>query len=216
MGKISFRLYLTAAVLTAVVFSSGILFGWFLDSNRVTNVQSQIDDLAVNFQNLDLENSIYQTFGNETFSCSIYTTKAESLSKQTDQLAEELNSFKQMNQFQLSKLDSFKKRYTLMNLGFWLQLVNLKKNCDYNSTTILYFYTTKPCDDCVAQGIVLDTLKRKSPEKLMIFAIDSDLDLGVVTMLKTKYNVTRVPTLVINEKSKIEGFASQSALKEFL
>lgn len=110
MGKISFRLYLIAAVLTAVVFSSGILLGWVLDSNRVTDVQSQIDDLAVNFQNLDLENSIYQTFGNGTFVCSIYTSKAESLSKQTDQLAQELNSFKEVNQFQLSKLDFFKKK----------------------------------------------------------------------------------------------------------
>jgi len=216
MGKINFRLYFIAAVLTAVVFSTGIFIGWLLDSNRVTNVQSQIDDLAVNFQNLDLENSIYQIFSNETFVCSIYTTKAESLSKQTDQLAEELNSFKEMNQFQLTKLDFFKKRYTLMNLGFWLQLVNLKKNCDYNSTTILYFYTTKPCDDCAAQGIVLDKLKRESPEKIMIFAIDSDLDLGVVNLLKTRYNITKVPTLVINEKNKIEGFVSQNKIEEFL
>jgi len=216
MGKISFKLYLVAAALTIVVFSSGILFGWILDSNRVSDVQSQIDDLAISFQNLDLENSIYQAFGNETFTCSIYSSRAESLSKQTDQLAEELNSFREVNEFQLSKLDFFKKKYTVMNLQFWLQLVNLKKNCDYNSTTVLYFYTTKPCDECAAQGIVLDALKRKSPERLMIFAIDSDLDLGVVALLKTKYNVTRIPTLVINENIKIEGFASQSALKEFL
>lgn len=216
MGKISFKLFIIAAALTAIVFSSGILVGWVLDSNRVAIVQSQIDDLAINFQNLDLENLIYQTFRNETFVCSIYTTKAESLSKQADQLAEELNSFKEINQFQLSKLDFFKKRYTLMNLGFWLQLVNLKKNCDYNSTTILYFYTTKPCDECVAQGIVLDDLKRKSPEKLMIFAIDSDLNLGVVNLLKINYNATKMPTLIINEKNKIEGFVNQATLKDYL
>jgi hypothetical protein len=216
MGKISFRLYLIAAFLTAVVFSSGILVGWILDSNRVTDVQSQIDDLAINFQNLDLENSIYKAFGNETSACSIYSSKAESLSRQTDQLAQELNSFKQINQFQLSNLDLLKKRYTVMNLQFWLQLVNLKKSCNYNSTTILYFYTTKTCDECVAQGIVLDSLKGKSPEKLMVFAVDSDLNLGVVTLLKTEYNVAKTPTLVINENKKIEGFASQETLEKYL
>jgi hypothetical protein len=215
MGKISFKIYLVAGILTVLVFSSGILVGWVLDQNRLTTIQSQIDDLQINLQNLDLENSFYSSVENKS-TCLLYITKAESLSKQTDELASRLNTFEDTNQFQLNSLNLLKKRYTLLNLGFWLQLVNLKKNCNYNATTILYFYPTKICDECVAQAIILDSLKKEMPEKLMIFAVDADLNLGIVDLLKKTYNITSFPTLVINEKDKIENFAGKEVLKKYL
>jgi predicted DsbA family dithiol-disulfide isomerase len=48
----------------------------------------------------------------------------------------------------------------------------------------------------------------------MIFAIDVDSKLGIVNALKVYFNVTQVPTLIINEKQKLEGFVSKQDLEE--
>ena len=218
MGKISTRVYIIAGILTLLVFLGGVSLGWYLDYNRVSVVQSQIDNLQLDFQNLQLENSFALAVGGNS-TCSLYASKAVSLSAQTDKLANELNSFSNINQFQTGALNNLKKRYTLLNLEFWTQLTNLQKTCGYNATTLVYFYTAEPnrqCDECVAQGLVLDSLKKQAPDRVMVFAIDYNLDLGIVKTLRAAYNITQVPSIVVDGKQVIKGFADKATLENYL
>ncbi len=212
VAKVSKNIFVTAAVLTALVFSSGIVLGWYLDHNRVSILQSEIGDLQASFTNLDLENSVYQSL-NQTSLCNIYIDKATKFSGEADRLGNMINDFRIVNQFERDDIDALKKKYTTINLQFWLQMVNLKKNCDYNTTTILYFYKISDCDECVAQGIVLDSMKKNYQSNLMVFAIDRDTDLGVVNLLKTVYNVTSVPSIVIDENLKLDGFYNETSIR---
>ncbi|TAL46730.1 hypothetical protein EPN87_04460 [archaeon] len=218
MGKISTRVYIIAGILTALVFLGGVSLGWFLDYNRVYTVESQMNSLQLDFQNLQLENLFISALGNNS-TCSLYSGKAVSLSAQTDKLASDLDDFSNINQFQADTLANVKKRYTLLNLEFWMQLTNLQKTCGYNATTLLYFYTVdpnRPCDECVAQGLVLDAMKKQAPEKMMIFAVDYNLDLGIVKALITTYNITSTPSIIVNSDMVVKGFANQSALGKYL
>jgi hypothetical protein len=218
MGKISTKIYIIAGILTLLIFIGGVAIGWVLDYNRVSIVQSQIDALQMDFQNLQLENSFAQTVGDNS-TCSLYSSKAASLSAQTDQLASELNRFSNINQFQAQTLTSLKERYTLLNLEFWLQLTNLQKACGYNATTFLYFYAgtpNSPCDDCIAQGLVFDLLKRHAPDRVMIFATDTNLDLGIVRSMVQTWNITSVPSIVVDGKYVLRGFTNQTTLQAYL
>jgi len=104
-----------------------------------------------------------------------------------------------------------------MNLQLWLYFRDLREKCNHNVTTILFFYTSQQkCDDCVAEGIVLSRIKKQDPEKYMIFALDKDSKLGIVSTLLSYFNVTQVPTMIINEKVKLEGFYSEEELKNFI
>jgi hypothetical protein len=216
MGKISTKVYIIAGLLTAIVFLGGVGLGWVLDYNRVSVVQSQMDALQLDFQNLQLENSFALALGDNS-TCSLYSSKAVSLSAQTDRLANELDTFGSINQFQ--SLASLKKRYTLLNLEFWTQLTNLQKTCGYDATTLLYFYTVdpnRPCNECIAQGLVLDALKERAPDRVMVFAIDYNLDLGIVRTLIATYNITRAPSIVVDGKQVIGGFTDRAALEMHL
>lgn len=213
MAKVSKSVFITAGILTAIVFSSGIMLGWYMDRNRVSILQSQINDLQVSFANIDLENSFYQTVANQSTLCQLYINRATKFSEEADKLGNLINNFKTINQFDKEDIDSLKEKYTVINLQFWLQVVNLKKNCEYNATTVLYFYKILECDECVAQGLVLDNMKKARPSELMIFAIDRDTNLGIVGLLKGVYNVTRVPFVVINERTGISGFRNETALR---
>jgi len=126
-----------------------------------------------------------------------------------------LESFREISKFNLHNIEGLKDKYFILNLKLWLYMRKLREECNYNTTTILFFYTSvKRCEDCVAQGIVLDQLKKSDPEKYMIFATDVDSKLGIVNALKVYFNVTHVPTLIINEDQKIEGFVSRQELEK--
>jgi thiol-disulfide isomerase/thioredoxin len=216
MGKVRTHIYLKAALLTLLVFVSGVAIGWYLDETRVFFVKSKIDELEVSFSNLALEEEFYRSVATDSKTlCNIYISKANELALQAGKLGSYLESFREISKFGLHNIESLKDRYFILNLQLWLYMRKLREECNYNATTILFFYTSvNKCDDCIAQGIVLDQLKKKDPSKYMIFAIDVDSKLGIVNALKVYFNVTKVPTLIINEKQKLEGFISRQELEE--
>ena len=216
MGKISTRIYLKAALLTFLVFIAGVAIGWYLDESRVSFVKSRIDELEISFSNLALEEEFYRSVATDTKTlCNIYISKANELALQAGKLGSYLESFREISKFGLHDIESLKNRYFILNLQLWMYIRKLREECNYTATTILFFYTSiNKCEDCIAQGIVLNQLKKKDPEKYMIFAIDADSKLGIVDTLKTYFNVTKVPALVINEKQKLEGFVLRQELEE--
>jgi thiol-disulfide isomerase/thioredoxin len=216
MGKVRTYIYFKAAILTLLVFVSGVAIGWYLDETRVSFVKSKIDELEVSFSNLALEEEFYRSVATDSKTlCNIYISKANELALQAGKLGSYLESFREISKFGLHNIESLKDRYFILNLQLWLYMRKLREECSYNATTILFFYTSvNKCDDCIAQGIVLDQLKKKDPNKYMIFAIDVDSKLGIVNALKVYFNVTQVPTLIINEKQKLEGFISRQELEE--
>jgi thiol-disulfide isomerase/thioredoxin len=216
MGKISTRIYLKAALLTIAVFITGVAIGWYLDETRVYFVKSKIDELEISFSNLALEEEFYRSVATDSKTlCNIYISKANELALQAGKLGSYLESFREISKFGLHNIESLKDRYFILNLQLWLYMRKLREECNYNATTILFFYTSlKKCDDCIAQGIVLDQLKKKDPNKYMIFAIDADSKLGIVNALRVYFNTTKLPTIIINEKLKLEGFVSKQELEE--
>ena len=216
MGKVRLHIYLKAALLTFLVFISGVVIGWYLDETRVSFVKSKIDELEISFSNLALEEEFYRSIAtNKNTICNIYISKANDLALQAGKLGSYLESFREISKFSLHNIEILKDKYFILNLKLWLYMRKLREDCNYNTTTILFFYTSmERCEDCAAQGIVLDQLKKSDPEKYMIFAIDVDSKLGIVNTLKVYFNVTKVPTLIINEKQKIEGFISRQELEK--
>jgi len=216
MGKISTKIYLKAAVLTFLVFISGVLIGLYLDEKRVSFIKSRMDELEISFSNLALEEEFYRSVAiNKETLCPIYISKANDLAVQAGKMGSYLETFREVSRFSRGEIEKLKDKYFVLNLHLWLYIRKLREECNYNATTILFFYTSvRGCEDCISQGIVLDRLKKSEPEKYMIFAIDVDSKLGIVDALKTYFNVTKVPTLVINERHKLEGFVSKKELEE--
>jgi len=215
MGKVNTQVYITAAFLTFAIFVAGIIIGWLLDQNRVNSITSQIEDIQITMDDLRLEDQFLSTI-EDTSSCSLYLSRVQSLSKKTDELASELDTYKGLTYFQAEAIDKLKNKYTILNLDLWLQIVNLRKNCGYNFTTVVYFYSLESCVQCQAQGIVLDAMKKENPGNLMIFAVDSNLDLEIVELIKNNFNVSIAPTLIINEEETFEGFINSKRLNEII
>lgn len=214
MGKISPKIYIYSGIITAMIFVLGVSIGFVLDEGRVSLIQSNLDDLKLEYENLRIQEDIYRTLNED--SCPLYRDRFVSLDQKASDLSEKFNSFTDINQFQQDKLSDLKNTYTLTNIDLWLQAVKLKTNCNYNITTVLYFYSIGNCEECIAQGIVLDDLKMQNPKNLMIFAIDYNTELNVVGLLKENFNITRVPYMIVDESESYDGFINKSNLSRIL
>ena len=89
-------------------------------------------------------------------------------------------------------------------------------DCNKNDfVTVLYFYSNDGCSDCSKQATILTYLKEKHPDNIMNFALDSDIDLNTVKMLKSIYDVSKTPSLVINE-DKYDGLVDLDTMKQII
>jgi len=214
--KIERGYYIVAGILTFLVFVSGILIGWYLDNQRVSYLTKRYEDLETELQSLIIEDKFYQIFGNSSLICNFSFDRMYEVVKEVDELGERLESFEKINQFNLQEFGRLKKRYTNLNIDLWLRILKLKGKCNYTVHTILYFYPTKTvCVECDAQGLVLTYWKNRYPKQIMIFPIDGDLDIPLVSSIKSTFNVERYTTLIIDEKKRVEGFISKEDLGEY-
>ena len=82
--------------------------------------------------------------------------------------------------------------------------------------SILYFYSNKgDCDDCTKMGYVLTSM-RESYDQLHIYAFDYNLDLSVISTLRSIYKLEdRLPVIVINRKPHY-GFQTREEVEKFI
>ncbi len=113
---------------------------------------------------------------------------------------------------------ALKIEYSLISIRQWMLVKDVKEKCGLDANIILYFYSnTKEPQKTQSelQGYVLDYLYRKSPESVITYSFDSDLDEPTIATLMELYNITQIPSIVINEKT-YPGFRDRAALEPLL
>ncbi|MBM3233248.1 MAG: hypothetical protein FJY98_01645 [Candidatus Liptonbacteria bacterium] len=111
-----------------------------------------------------------------------------------------------------------KKQYAELQHTHYLIIQRLNKYCGAKFITVLYFYTqAKEESDANEQAsFILNAFKQESPERIMIYAFDSSIGSGIVGNLKTWYNITSTPSVLVNQENKIDKLTHISQLDPFL
>ena len=210
--KVNWRIYITAGIITLVVFSLGIGLGFLVSNEKYDIIRYDLENLQLNQKDIELELLLINSIGEK--SCDTLKYEIEKTASFSSELGEKV-SYYDREMIKNPEFYVLKKQYIMTLIEFWSYWELFKKNCNSSVNTVLYFYSIKNCDECQAQGFVLSFLKQENPEKIMIFALDKDEDLYSLNLVKSIYNVTTVPTLVINDK-KYEGLKDINALKDLL
>jgi len=90
-------------------------------------------------------------------------------------------------------------RYHLYQIREYLFFRDLKKSCNGSHPLILYFYS-HPCDECIAQGYILNTLSGKY-NITTIYSLNDNIDNPALKAIKNRYNITSIPSLVVDGKT---------------
>ncbi len=210
--KINWKVYITAAIITLVVFSLGVGLGFYISNEKYDIIRYDLENLQLNQKDIELELLLISSIGKQ--SCDTLKYEIEKTASLSTELGEKV-SYYDKEMIKNPEFYILKKQYIMTLIEFWNYWELFKRNCNSSVNTVLYFYAINNCDDCQAQGFVLSFLKEEHPEKIMIFALDKDEDLYSLNLVKNIYNVTKTPTLIINNE-KHEGLKDINALKELL
>ena len=208
--KISTGFYLITLMITAIIFISGIYFGSFLNKMKVSELQNMVSDLEEKRTEQELNLLLANYLPNR--SCDIMNYEAEEMIPQINELARKVTFYEETKKFEEKDYEETKRNYMINLIKYWLYLENLKTNCDLNITTLIYFYSNKNCELCEDQGIILDYMKNKHKNDLMIFALDTDVNLNSIKMIMRSYNITKLPSIVIDGQL-YQGFVDKETME---
>ena len=210
------KIFLKALALTLIVFVIGFYVGILFDSSRVQDVQSRLTQIDNLWNDARLLQSYIQRFSNNTAYCDFLLK--ENL-KAGDKIYEEgsrVEEYEKSNRF-ASDLIFEKERYALLYLQFWLNSIDLKKACNANYSTVIYFYSQY--NKTIEQGFqdrVLFDLKQKCGPQIIYITFPADMNITTIDVIKNIYNVTKIPAVLINESLVLYSPVTTNEIEKYV
>ncbi len=186
-------------IMTLGVFVIGFFLGSSLERSLTADLSAKIGAIENSIQDIELEALYLLTSSNS--SCVFLDDVVRRTNNNLDEISTQLSSYDEKNiVFTNVDLVNIKSRYTSLLIKDWLLQNSIREKCGTNSISVLYFYKREGCPECIVQGNILTVLKGHFREKVMIFPLDHDLGVSSVGLLENNYNITKFPSVVVNEK----------------
>ncbi|MEM4255257.1 MAG: hypothetical protein QXR53_02920 [Candidatus Norongarragalinales archaeon] len=205
--------YVKALVITLVLFTGNYFFVKYLDDSRAQDLQARVADLEEEMQSARTLLLYTQTYNNSLEACPALEETARSQINKLYDLFNQLQATE--SSAVLADTSRTKRRFILANSELWLYLQQLQNVCGSSGTIpIMYFYPdTQDCVECRAQAQILNSV-RDECKNVRVFAFPTDLDIGVVNAIKSRYAITQTPSIVIKEKAYAGIIPKESILAQ--
>lgn len=206
-----------AAVLTLVIFFAGIILGYALEKGRIAKIEKEFAETDIEWADAKLQSLYYQIMKYEECEAAIDENIVFA-----DRIYEQgirLQRYEDANQLS-EKLLNEKKRYALLKTEFWINSIILKEKCDAPYKNVVYFFKNEPSlaerESQRVQSIVLMNLKQKYGPDIMLIPISFDLNISTIEIMKKTYGIKNAPTILIDEKIKLEGVKKQEEIEKYI
>ena len=210
-------IFLYALVASLIIFNIGIFMGYMLESSRI----EEINKMYANTE-MKILDQIMQ--GN---SMAVLELNCDSLIKENINFGYEIFEEAQLIQkyedanIMSDEIISQHKRYDLLRALFWINSVKIKDKCNSDYHTVVYFYQyNEPAIEQKARqrflSNMLSEIKEKYGEKIMLIPISADNDIPSINLLVEKYNITELPTILVDEEFKITDADSKEDVEKYL
>lgn len=207
-----------AALLTAAVFIGGIALGVWMDDQRVSQISAQTTDTEIQWNDARLMALYFQQLaGTDGTFCQSAIDSNLAFNDKIYQEGVTIERYEEVNRFAPELLQE-KRRYALLQLQFWLNSIELKKECNATYHVLVYFFdhydSGKEADQNV-QSEVLRELKEKCGDDLMLVPLPRDLDISSISLLAVQHNVTSAPSILLDDRL-FTGLTGKDTLQQLL
>ena len=206
-----------ALVVTIFVFVAGLVLGFHIELSNVDKSDSLIRSSEVDFLDQQIKFSILNSGIN--FNCE---NSKKDIFDFADQVYVDAVKFEEedaQSKFTEEQRGILHKRYDLLRINLWIESLKLRENCNGSFHTILYFFDySSPDVDIRSEqrimSLVLLDLKYRYPNDILLLPIAANMDLDSIDMIKENYNVSRSPTLIIDESLVIDSLITADELEK--
>ena len=198
----------TVTVMTILIFTFvlGVIVGFYTTRSRISELEAMYSELELNLRNFELQ-YLYTTTFNRSLSCSFLNLELTNILEDVDEFLRLLSTHQDGG----SDVADIEKKYMVLVVQHWLMTERIKKDCGRDIESVLYFHTPER-DPLV--GHCLSEI-RSSSENFLVFPLRLDLDVSIVNALKEVYNITKIPTVIINNSIRYEGLINESNFIDF-
>jgi hypothetical protein len=207
------HIFLISLVLTIFIFSIGFFLSYGLDILRLNEIDKIMADYQLSSDSYFAEKDFINIFGGDR--CSLIKSKIQELREEMLDVGNSLSKYGEKSLFRKEDFDYLKRKYFLLELRFYTLLKELE-DCDDNYIPIIFFYK-KDHDLSIRQGYVLDEIGKNFKTQLAVFSFDIDYeDEPLLNLFKKKYNISKCPTLIIDDNLKVERVVYSWELKQIV
>lgn len=213
-----FRVFVESFLVAAIIFIMGFSIGFYTESFRTSKIIGEYKLNEIKALDLKLQNYYYQIM--DAGSCEDAIQQNFIFADKIYEEGLKLERFEEANQIsETIKIE--KARYVLLKTELWLNTILLKEKCNQSFETIVYLYSNDPSNTFIVTqqkmiSNVLKDLKENYGNEIVLLPIAGDLDLDIVNLQMKVYNVSNLPSLIINEKIVLEGFQSLEDIEKYL
>lgn len=211
------KVFLDSLVLTLLVLIIGFSIGFYFEYFRTNKIIDNYRNNEIEALDLKLQNYYYQIM--DRSSCDSAIAQNFVFADDLYDKGLEIEKFEEANQITDDILLE-KRRYVLLKTELWLNTILLKEKCEDPFDTIVYLYSKDTGSFSVSQqkviSNVLKSVKEKRGNRVILIPLAGDIGLGAVDLQMNIYNVTSLPSIIINEKIVLEGFHTEEEIESYL
>ena len=203
-----------ALVFTVIVFSLGLILGFFLESRQSEGIYSRLVDSELNILDEQLRQRV---ISDSNISCVL---AKESLFFFADKIYDEAIELEEVDTTgRLGDLTVLHRRYDLLRTLLWLEAENLKQRCreDFHIVTYLYLYNTDDVDTSSRQNYFSRQafdLKMDNPESIVLIPIAVDTHVASIDVLVRSFGLNTYPATIIDGRDVITEVVTLEELEE--
>ncbi len=219
--KSKYGIFIEVFILAFFILIIGFFLGFYVESVRVSKVIDDSRTFEIEALDLKLQNYYFQIMNSA--SCNEAIKQNFIFADELYESGLVLDRYEQANQISDEILRE-KKKYVLLKTELWLNSIVLKEKCGgENKTfhTVTYLYSdnknnlAKKGEQTVVSNI-LGQIKEEKGNSVVLLPIAGDLGLKSVDLQRRVYNITYLPSVIIDEKYVFSGFHTKEELDKYL
>jgi len=200
---------LSSLILTILIFALGILLNYGLDFVRIDTIANVMSQHELDTTAYVAEQEFTDSFGGNR--CELMNSRIAQLKEEIHKVGADLGSYSAFSFFKKTDYDFLKHKYFLLELRFLTLIEQLNNECNRPYIPIIFFYKIDD-DTSERQGFMLEDISKGFEQEVVVLSLDKDYaDEPLVQLLAARYNVTRAPTLIVNDE-KQEGLQYTGAI----
>jgi len=196
-------IFLTSLAITIVIFVAGLLLGYGMDNFRTGDVLQDLKYSEVDTESYIVEQMFWESVDS---GCGDVDLRIASVSKDLTKLGQLLSSYESKSLFSEEEFKYITRKYFIQEIKSYTMFRQLQEECNLNQDVILYFYDPQQ-QESASQGYVLDSVVNSMNNSVIVYSINANFEgENVIDTVKSYYNITMTPTLIVNGEEKVEGY----------
>ena len=211
------RIFLEAFFLALAIFIFGLFLGFLIESRNVSKINQYYADSEASFMDALAFSNLVE---NNNFSCNSLVSSDVRFADRIYNESRLLDRYEK-EQGLTSTIDTLHKKYDSLRTYLWISSSKTLKKCKQNISLIVYLYkfhdaTIEKKAEQKSWSSLLLELKRREGNKIILIPIATDSNLSSLDLLIKKYNVTKFPSIIINDNITISNLVNINKIQKII